>query len=205
MMELNLTPATPGAMVQVDEATFGCDFNEPLVHQVITAYRAGGRAGTRAQKTRSQVSGGGKKPFKQKGTGRARAGTTRSPLWRGGGKVFAAVPADHSQKVNKKMYRGALRSILSELVREGRLVIVNEFSVAGIKTKDLLSRLKELDLKDGALIVTEGVDENLYLSARNLRRVEVCDATGIDPVSLVGFDKVLMTVGALKQVEGALA
>lgn len=202
-MELQLAPAGIGESVQVNDAVFACDFNEPLIHQVIIAYLAGARAGTKAQKTRAEVSGGGKKPWKQKGSGRARAGTSRSPLWRGGGKVFAAVPADHFQKVNKKMYRGAMRSILSEMLRQERLVVVGEFSLDGIKTKDLLTKLKALGLED-VLIVTEDVDENLYLSARNLHKVDVRDVRGIDPVSLIGFDKVLITVNALKRLEEAL-
>lgn len=202
-MELQLTPASQGAVLEVNDATFACEFNEALVHQVVTAYLAAGRAGTRAQKTRSQVRGGGKKPWKQKGGGRARAGTSRSPIWRGGGRTFAAVPADHSQKVNKKMYRGAMRAILSELVRQERLIVVDEFSLAEIGTKQLLSKLTSLNVTE-ALIVTESLDEKLYLSARNLHRVQVCEAKEIDPVSLVGFDKVLITVAALKQVEGGL-
>ncbi|MEW6354353.1 MAG: 50S ribosomal protein L4 [Pseudomonadota bacterium] len=205
-MELNVTPLDKGkkGAVSVADAAFGCDFNEALVHQVVTAYMAAGRAGTHAQKTRSEVRGGGKKPWKQKGTGRARAGTSRSPLWRGGGKVFAAVPGDYSQKVNKKMYRGAMRSILSELVRQERLVVVDEFALPEISTKELVSKLGALDLRD-VLIVTEARDDNLLLSARNLHQVDVRNTAELDPVSLVGFEKVLMTVGALKKVEESLA
>jgi large subunit ribosomal protein L4 len=188
----------------VSESTFGREFNEALVHQVVVAYAAGARQGTRAQKTRSDVSGGGAKPWRQKGTGRARAGTIRSPLWRSGGVTFAARPQDHSQKVNKKMYRGALKSILSELVRQERLIVVDEFSVEAPKTKALVAKLKELELTD-ALIVTGEVDENLFLAARNIYKVDVRDAAGIDPVSLIAFDKIVMTAAAVKQVEEMLA
>ncbi|CSB50483.1 50S ribosomal protein L1E [Vibrio cholerae] len=188
----------------VSETTFGREFNEALVHQVVVAYAAGARQGTRAQKTRSEVSGGGAKPWRQKGTGRARAGTIRSPIWRTGGVTFAAKPQDHSQKVNKKMYRGAMKSILSELVRQERLIVVENFSVEAPKTKALVAKLKELKLND-VLIVTGEVDENLFLAARNLYKVDVRDVTGIDPVSLIAFDKVLMTAAAVKQVEEMLA
>ena len=188
----------------VSETTFGREFNEALVHQVVVAYAAGARQGTRAQKTRSEVAGGGAKPWRQKGTGRARAGTIRSPLWRTGGVTFAAKPQDHSQKVNKKMYRGAMKSILSELVRQERLIVVDNFSVEAPKTKELVAKLKELELTD-ALIVTSEVDENLFLAARNLYKVDARDVAGIDPVSLIAFDKVLMTADAVKQVEESLA
>nr|WP_086938963.1 50S ribosomal protein L4 [Thaumasiovibrio occultus] len=188
----------------VSESTFGREFNEALVHQVVVAYAAGARQGTRAQKTRSDVSGGGAKPWRQKGTGRARAGTIRSPLWRTGGVTFAARPQDHSQKVNKKMYRGAMKSILSELVRQDRLIVVDEFSVEAPKTKALVAKLKELELTD-ALIVTGEVDENLFLASRNIYKIDVRDAAGIDPVSLIAFDKVVMTAAAVKQVEEMLA
>ncbi|MCS0350906.1 50S ribosomal protein L4 [Vibrio ordalii] len=188
----------------VSETTFGREFNEALVHQVVVAYAAGARQGTRAQKTRSEVSGGGAKPWRQKGTGRARAGTIRSPIWRTGGVTFAAKPQDHSQKVNKKMYRGAMKSILSELVRQERLIVVDNFSVEAPKTKELLAKLKELELND-VLIVTGEVDENLFLAARNLYKVDARDVTGLDPVSLIAFDKVLMTAEAVKQVEEMLA
>lgn len=187
----------------VSETTFGREFNEALVHQVVVAYAAGARQGTRAQKTRSDVRGGGAKPFRQKGSGRARAGTIRSPLWRSGGVTFAARPQDHSQKVNKKMYRGALKSILSELVRQERLIVVDTFTVEAPKTKALIAKLKELDLTE-ALIITAEVDENLFLSARNLYKVDVRDAAGIDPVSLIAFNKVIMTAAAVKQVEEML-
>lgn len=201
-MELTLKDAK-GAL-EVSESTFGRDFNEALVHQVVVAFASGARQGTRAQKTRSEVRGGGKKPWNQKGTGRARAGTIRSPIWRSGGVTFAAKPQDHSQKVNRKMYRGALRSIFSELVRQDRLVVVEKFGVETPKTKELVGKLKEFDLKD-VLIVTPEVEENLFLSARNLYKVDVRDVAGIDPVSLIGFEKVLVTADAVKQIEEMLA
>ena len=200
---MNLNTAS-GGTVTVSEVAFGKDFNEPLVHQVVTAYLAGARQGSKAQKTRSDVSGGGKKPWKQKGSGRARAGTIRSPLWRGGGVTFAAVPRDHSQKVNRKMYRGALQCIMAELIRQERLVVVDDFAIAEPKTRVLLDKLKSLGLSN-TLIVTGEVDENLFLSARNLPRVDVRDVNGVDPVSLIGFEKVLITVPALKKLEEALA
>ncbi|MBD3642610.1 MULTISPECIES: 50S ribosomal protein L4 [Alcanivorax] len=200
---MNLNTAS-GGTVTVSEVAFGKDFNEPLVHQVVTAFLAGARQGTKAQKNRSDVSGGGRKPWRQKGTGRARAGTIRSPIWRGGGKTFAAVPRDHSQKVNRKMYRGALQCIMSELVRQDRLVVVDEFTVGEPKTKAVAAKLKELDLTN-VLIVTDSVDENLYLGSRNLPKVDVRDADGVDPVSLIAFEKVLVTVPALKKLEEALA
>ena len=189
-----------GSAVELSEVAFGREFNEALVHQVVTAYLAGGRQGTRAQKSRADVSGGGKKPFRQKGTGRARAGSTRSPIWVGGGKTFAARPQDWSQKVNRKMYRGAMQCILAELVRQDRLVLVEEFAIAAPKTKELLAKLGDLNATR-ALIVTEAVDENLYLAARNLPHVDVVDATAIDPVSLIAFDKVVMSVAAAKKIE----
>ncbi|MBL4864927.1 MAG: 50S ribosomal protein L4 [Pseudomonadales bacterium] len=194
---------TSGGTVAVSEVAFGKDFNEALVHQVVTAYMAGGRQGTRAQKTRADVRGGGKKPWRQKGTGRARAGTIRSPIWRGGGVTFAASPKDHSQKVNKKMFRGAMRCILSELIRQGRLVVTDEFTVSEPKTKQLAVKLKELEL-DNVLIVSDDVDENLCLSARNLSKVDVRDVAGTDPVSLIAYDKVLITVSALKKFDEVL-
>jgi len=190
--------------VDVAEATFGADFNEALVHQVVTAYLAGGRAGTKAQKNRSAVRGGGTKPWRQKGTGRARAGTIRSPIWVGGGRAFAAQPRNHEQKVNKKMYRAALRSVLSELVRQDRLVALKDFAVDAPKTKGLVDKLDALGVEN-ALIITAEPDDNLYLAARNLPHIAVCDAEGADPVSLVGFDKVLITVAALRQFEEKLA
>lgn len=189
-----------GSAVELSEVAFGREFNEALVHQVVTAYLAGGRQGTRAQKSRADVSGGGKKPFRQKGTGRARAGSIRSPIWVGGGKTFAARPQDWSQKVNRKMYRGAMQCILAELVRQDRLVLVEEFAIAAPKTKELLAKLGDLNAAR-ALIVTEAVDENLYLAARNLPHVDVVDATAIDPVSLIAFDKVVMSVAAAKKIE----
>jgi len=201
-MELVLKDAN--SALEVSEATFGRDFNEALVHQVVVAFGAGARQGSKAQKTRSEVRGGGAKPWRQKGTGRARAGTIRSPIWRSGGVTFAAKPQDHSQKVNKKMYRGAVQSILSELVRQERLIVVEKFAVETPKTKELISKLKEFELKD-VLIVTSEVDENLFLSARNLYKFDVRDVQGIDPVSLIAFEKVLMTADAVKQLEESLA
>ncbi len=203
-MELSIaTPNGNGGTVEVSDVAFGKEFNQDLVHQAVTAYLAGARQGTRAQKNRAAVSGGGAKPWRQKGTGRARAGTSRSPIWRTGGVTFAAQPQDHSQKINRKMYRAALRSIFSELARQERLVVVEDFSVDAPKTKGLLAKLAELNLQD-VLIVTEDVSENLYLSSRNLHKVEVSDAQGVDPVSLIRFEKVLVTVAALKKVEEML-
>ena len=201
-MELVLKDAQ--SALEVSDTTFGREYNEALVHQVVVAYAAGARQGTRAQKTRSEVSGGGAKPWRQKGTGRALAGTIRSPIWVGGGVTFAARPQDHSQKVNKKMYRGAVRSILSELVRQDRLIVVEKFTVEAPKTKELAAKLKDMDLKD-VLIITEELDENLFLAARNLYKVDVRDVQGIDPVSLISFDKVLVTADAVKKIEESLA
>ncbi len=201
---MNLSLAADGGSVEVSDVAFAREFNEALVHQVVVAHMAGARQGTRAQKNRSAVRGGGRKPWRQKGTGRARAGTIRSPIWRSGGVTFAAKPQDHSAKTNRKMYRGALRCILSELIRQERLIAVESFSVDSPKTKSLLAQLKNLDLVN-VLIVTQEVDENLYLASRNIRRVDVRDVQGIDPVSLISNDKVLITVGALKQLEEALA
>ena len=205
-MELNIVKPgnAAGGTVSVSEATFAREYNEALVHQVVTAYLAGGRQGTRAQKTRSEVAGGGKKPWRQKGTGRARAGTIRSPIWRSGGTTFAAKPQDHSHKVNKKMYRAAMRSILSELARTDRMVVVESFDMEQPKTKLLLQQLKGFDLEN-VLIVGNAVDQNLYLAARNLHKVEVCDVDAADPVSLIAFDKVMVTVDAVKKFEEALA
>lgn len=200
---MNLNTAS-GGTVTVSEVAFGKDFNEPLVHQVVTAFLAGARQGSKAQKSRAMVSGGGRKPWRQKGTGRARAGTIRSPLWRGGGKTFAAQPRDFSQKVNRKMYRGALRCILSELVRQERLVVVDDFAVDAPKTRQVAAKLKDLDLGN-VLIVASEVNENLYLAARNLPKVDVRDVNGVDPVSLIAFEKILITVPALKSLEEALA
>ncbi len=200
----NLKSSASGGSVQVSADIFDRPYNESLVHQIVTAYLAGGRAGTHAQKTRAQVRGGGIKPWRQKGTGRARAGTIRSPIWRTGGKTFAAVTADYSQKVNKKMYRAAMQVIVSQLVRQERLIVVEAISIAAPKTRELLDVLKGMDLSN-VLIVTDSVDQNLYLAARNLYRVAVCDVAQIDPVSLVGFEKVLMTVNAVKKLEEAFA
>lgn len=196
--------------LQLSDETFAVDFNEPLVHQIVVAYQAGARLGTRKQKTRSEVSGGGKKPFGQKGGGRARAGSIRSPLWRGGGKTFPASPDENfTQKVNKKMHRAGMRAIISELLRQERLVAVDDFKVEGARTKLLVQKLDKLGAmgngKPDALIVTEDVDQSLYLSSRNLYRVDVRDAAGIDPVALIKHEKVVMTVGALKRLEEALA
>ena len=188
--------------LQVSESAFGREFNEALVHQVVVAYLSTARAGTKAQKTRSEVSGGGKKPFRQKGTSRARAGSTRSPLWRAGGTIFAAKPQDWSQKVNRKMYRAAMSSIMSELIRQDRLVVVEDFKIADHKTKTLVAKLKELELKR-VLIVTAEDDDNLRYASNNLYKVEVCQpgTAGFNPVNLVSFDKVLITAAALKKVE----
>lgn len=193
-----------GAAVELSDTAFGREFNEALVHQVVTAYLAGARQGTRAQKTRAEVSGGGIKPWRQKGTGRARAGSIRSPIWRSGGRAFAAKPQDWSQKVNRKMYRGAMQCILAELIRQERLILVEELSVSGPKTKELIAKLNELGAPR-ALIVTKEVDENLYLAARNIPHVNVLGTNEVDPVSLIAFDKVVMTVEAAKQFEEALA
>lgn len=193
-----------GAAVELSDTAFGREFNEALVHQVVTAYLAGSRQGTRAQKTRAEVSGGGIKPWRQKGTGRARAGSIRSPIWRSGGRAFAAKPQDWSQKVNRKMYRGAMQCILAELIRQERLILVEELSVSEPKTKELVAKLNELNAPR-ALIVTKEVDENLYLAARNIPHVNVLGTNEVDPVSLIAFDKVVMSVEAAKQFEEALA
>ena len=190
--------------VDVADSAFGAEFNEALVHQVVTAFLAGGRAGTKAQKNRAAVRGGGAKPWRQKGTGRARAGTIRSPIWVGGGRTFAAKPRDYSQKVNKKMYRAALRSDLSELIRQDRLVVTESITMDAPKTKELAGKLKALDL-DSVLIVNEAFDEKVFLSARNLTDVGICDAASLDPVVLMRFDKVLITLPALKLVEERLS
>jgi large subunit ribosomal protein L4 len=200
-MNLNLAA---GGSVEASEVVFGRDFNEALVHQVVNAYLAGARQGTRKQKTRSEVSGGGRKPWRQKGTGRARAGTIRSPIWVGGGRAFAARPQDHSQKVNRKMYRAAMQCILAELVRQERLVVVEDFAIAEAKTKAMVAKLAELNVAD-ALVVTEAVETDLYLAARNIPKVDVVDASGVNPVSLVASEKVVRTVGALKKIEEMLA
>lgn len=203
-MELKL--ANSRKKLELADEVFACDYNESLIHQIVTAYMAAGRAGTKAQKTRAEVSGGGAKPFKQKGTGRARAGTIRSPLWRKGGIIFAAKPRSFKQKVNKKMYKGALRSIFSELIRQDRLLVVDAFEVEGPKTKALLKKLLDMKVEGGALIVADSIDENLYLSARNLPYVDVRDAatTATDPVALVQAEKVIVTEAAIKEIEGLL-
>jgi large subunit ribosomal protein L4 len=190
--------------IDLAETVFGCEYNEPLIHQVVTAYMSAGRAGTAAQKTRSEVRGGGIKPWAQKGSGRARAGTIRSPIWRKGGVTFAAKPRSYEQKVNKKMYRAAIRSILSELIRLERMSVVESFAVETPKTRVLIELLNDMKLGQKVLIITETVDENLYLSSRNLRYVDVRDVAAVDPVALVGSEKVLITVGALKQLEELL-
>ena len=201
-MELALQQA--GGTVQVADAVFGARSNEALVHQVVTSYLAGARSGTRAQKTRAEVSGGNSKPWKQKGSGRARVGSSRNPIWRGGGVTFAAKPTDYSQKLNKKMYRGAMRAILSELARLERLQVVDSFGVDAPKTKELAQKLEGLGLKD-VLIVTDAVDDRLALAARNLPHVAVVAARSVDPVSLIGFENVLVTVPGLRALEERLA
>ena len=190
--------------VDVAEAAFGAEYNEALVHQVVTAYLAGSRAGTKRQKNRSEARGGGAKPWRQKGTGRARAGTIRSPIWVGGGRAFAARPRNFDQKVNKKMYRAALRSVFGELIRQDRLVIVKELGIDAPKTKLLATKLKELDL-DNALILNEAFDEKVFLAARNLPDVGICDVASMDPVVLIRFEKVLVTLPALKLIEERLS
>jgi len=206
-MELAL--ALPGKKtgkkkISLSDKSFSREYNEPLVHQMVVTYMAGTRQGTVKQKTRSEVRGGGRKPWRQKGTGRARAGTIRSPIWRSGGVTFAAKPQDYSKKLNKKMYRGAMQCILSELIRQDRLIVVNEFTVESHKTKDLVNKLKEFEL-DNVLIISDQVQQNLYLAARNLHKVDALDVSGLDPVSLIGFEKVLITVPALKKVEEILS
>ena len=200
-MELQLHDST--AKLNVSDAIFGAAYNEPLIHQVVTAYMNGARAGTKAQKSKAMVSGGGKKPWKQKGTGRARAGSIRSPLWRGGGKTFAAVPRDFSQKVNRKMYRGAIRSIVAELTRQGHLIVAETFTVDAARTKGLVERLKSMAASD-ILIVTGELDKNLFLSARNIPHVAVCDVEAINPLTLLSHQKVLMTADAVKKLEAWL-
>ncbi|MEJ2452831.1 MAG: 50S ribosomal protein L4 [Candidatus Thiodiazotropha sp.] len=203
-MDLNVQTAVGAQTLQVSDEIFGADFKEALIHQVVTAYMSAARAGTKAQKNRAAVSGGGAKPFRQKGTGRARAGTSRSPIWRSGGVNFAASPRNYAQKVNRKMFRGAIRSILSELNRQERLLVVDQISVSAPKTKELIGKLKEMDLND-VLILAVNPDENLYLAARNLYGVDVCDVNEIDPVSLIAYEKVLVTEGAVKKLEERLA
>ena len=186
--------------MSVADNVFAAKFNEPLIHQVLVSYMAGSRSGTKAQKSRSEVRGGGKKPWRQKGTGRARAGTIQSPIWRGGGVTFAAKSRDFSKKINKKMFRGAMRSIFSELVRQKRFVCVDEFDVSESKTKLVKEKLDKLGFKE-VLIITEGLSENLYLGVRNIPKVEVMDSNEIDPYSLIGFEKVLITQAAVEKVE----
>ncbi len=204
-MELStkLQDRTEGRKIEASDIVFSQTFNEPLVHQVVTAYMAGARAGTKAQKTRSEVSGGGIKPWRQKGTGRARAGSIRSPLWRKGGKTFAAVPRDFSQKVNRKMYESAMRSIWSELVRQDRLLIVDEFVVEQPKTNLLLKKLQALKV-DNVLIVHDNIDENLLLAARNLHKVQLCTLEAVNPASLISFNHVIITANAIKKIEERL-
>jgi large subunit ribosomal protein L4 len=192
-----------GATLKVSDETFGKEFNQSLVHQVVTAYRNGGRAGTKAQLTKAEVRGGGRKPRPQKGGGTSRAGSTRSPIWVGGGRAFAAKPRDFAQKVNKKMYRGAIQSMLSELVRQDRLIVTQAFTVDAPKTKLVATELKKLGLEK-VLIIVEGIDEKLFLAARNLPHVEVLPVSMLNPLSLVSYDKVLMTVGAVKLIEERL-
>jgi large subunit ribosomal protein L4 len=203
-MELNVQTAAGGQTLKVSDEVFGAEFKQSLVHQVVTAYMSGARSGTKAQKNRSAVAGGGAKPFRQKGTGRARAGTSRSPIWRSGGVNFAATPRSYAQKINRKMYRGAIRSILSELNRQDRLIVVDEISVTKPKTKELVEKLKGMDLSD-VLVITPNPDENLYLASRNLYGVDVRDIDEIDPVSLVAYEKVLVTESAVKKLEERLA
>lgn len=192
--------------IELADEVFAIEFNEPLVHQVVTAYMAASRAGTKAQKTRSEVSGGGIKPFRQKGTGQARAGTIRSPLWRKGGIVFAAKPRCYKQKVNRKMYQGAFRSILSELIRQERLMIVDSFTLEAPKTKQMIAKMQEMNLSGNVLIVTDSVNENLYLAARNVPHVAILDvhAAAMDPVTLIRAEKVVMTEAAIKELEELL-
>lgn len=205
-MELQIT--VPGKKtkkkLEVSDIVFGCAFNEPLIHQVVCSYLAAGRSGNAAQKTRSEVSGGGKKPWRQKGTGRARAGTSRSPLWRKGGVIFAAKKRDYTQKVNKKMYRQAIRSMLSELARQNRIHVVESLTVEAPKTKLLVEQLKALEI-DNALIITADVDGNLFLAGNNIPNVEVRDVTGLDPVALINYDNLIVTQAAIKQIEEMLA
>lgn len=204
-MELNLQNSTGEAStLQVSDSVFGVDFNESLIHQIVNAYMAGSRTGSKRNKSRSDVRGGGAKPWRQKGTGRARAGTSRSPIWRSGGVTFAARTRNYEQKVNRKMYRAGMRSILSELIRQERLVVVDDFSVSAPKTQQLKEKLSKLDLKS-AMIVVDKMDENLFLSARNLPNVDTFEVSEVNPVDLVGFDKVLMTQAAITKIGEQLA
>ncbi|MEJ2618792.1 MAG: 50S ribosomal protein L4 [Candidatus Thiodiazotropha sp.] len=203
-MDLNVKTAAGAQTMQVSDDVFGAEYKQSLIHQVVTAYMSAARSGTKAQKNRAAVRGGGAKPFRQKGTGRARAGTSRSPIWRSGGVNFAATPRNYEQKINRKMYRGAIRSILSELNRQERLVVVDEISISQPKTKELVGKLKDMALKD-VLVVSENPDENLYLASRNLYGVDVRDVEEIDPVSLVAYEHVLVTESAVKKLEERLA
>ena len=204
-MKLTLHKSGKGkaSKVSVSDTVFDVQYNEPLVHQVLTSYMAGARSGTKAQKTRSEVKGGGRKPFRQKGTGRARAGTIRSPLWRGGGIIFAAKPRSYKKKVNRKMYRGAIRSILSELARQGRLTCIDEFKIDEPKTREAKAVLTNLGM-DNVLIITDDVTSNMFMATRNIPMVDVIDATEIDPYTLIGFSNVLMTKAAVEKVENWL-
>ena len=200
-MELNVNN---GSALKVSDDVYGADYNEALIHQAVIAYQAGSRQGTRGHKNRSAVSGGGAKPWRQKGTGRARAGTSRSPIWRGGGKTFPATTQDHSQKMNRKAYKTAMRSILSELVRQERLIVADDFSVKEPKTKQLVARMKDMKVDD-VLVISHDVDENLALASRNLYHVGIIDPQEINPLTLIGFDKVIATSEAIKQIEERLA
>jgi large subunit ribosomal protein L4 len=202
-MKVQLKNAKPASEIQLSDAAFGRDYNEALVHQVVTAYMAAGRAGTKAQKTRAEVRGGGKKPWSQKGTGQARAGSIRSPIWVGGGRAFAAKPRDFSQKVNRKMYRAAMQTMVSQLVRDDRLVAVESIELSAPRTKLLISKLAEFGLSR-ALILVEAYEEKLFLAARNIPHVEVMAVSALDPLSLVKHDKVVATVGALKLLDQRL-
>jgi large subunit ribosomal protein L4 len=202
-MKVQLKNASPASEIQLSDAAFGRDYNEALVHQVVTAYMAAGRSGTKAQKTRAEVRGGGKKPWSQKGTGQARAGSIRSPIWVGGGRAFAAKPRDFSQKVNRKMYRAAMQTMVSQLVRQDRLVAVESIELTAPRTKLLISKLAEFGLTR-ALILVEAYEEKLFLAARNVPYVEVMAVSALDPVSLVKHDKVIATVGALKLLDQRL-
>ncbi|UDG79363.1 50S ribosomal protein L4 [Candidatus Ecksteinia adelgidicola] len=191
------------SVLTISESIFCCKFNEALVHQVITSYASGARQGTRAQKNRGEITGSNKKPWKQKGTGRARSGSTKSPIWRSGGVTFAAKPQDYSQKINKKMYRGALKSILSELIRQNRLIVVEKFFIRSHKTKLLLKKLKDITL-DNALVVMNVVNQDLYLASRNLHNVNICNVDNINPINLISFKNVVLTVDAIKKIEEKL-
>ncbi len=202
MMKIAITGGS--GSIEVSDDTFGAAFNEPLIHQVVTAFRAAGRSGTKRQKTRADARGGGAKPWRQKGTGRARAGTSRSPIWVGGGRTFAARPRDYSQKVNRKMYRAAMRSMVSELIRQDRLIVVDSIEMSAPKTRDLVAKLAEFKL-DNVLIFVDRYDENLCLSARNLPWVDVLDLREINPVSLARYDRILATAAAVKALAERLS